>query len=134
MKVKYFEKSKMKKALKELKKNGKKPILTKIKNIKKESRIKFLVKQYSEIMELDNRNKNWLLWRINQIVDIDLCPFFRLGDNNKKQFCVPLYDSEEYSELIKIMERKDRYYSLRRVETNCNLLKYKNCPKKKILS
>ncbi len=134
MKVKYFKKRKMENILEDLKKNGKRPILEKIKDLEKGSRIEFLVKHYSEIMELENRNRNWLLWKINQVVDIGLCPFFRLGNNNKKQFCVPSYDSEDYSKLIKIMEKKDRYYSLRRVETNCNLLKYKKCSKKKLLS
>ncbi|MFW6230101.1 MAG: hypothetical protein ACOC4L_03870 [Halanaerobium sp.] len=102
--------------------------LKRLENRCPEDRLYFLIRQKNEIMNLSNLKRNWLLVKINEFINLDLCPFFKMNLETTEQFCDP--DCEIDAKTSLKMSNKDLVYSTDRLKTNCDLVKLrKDCQK-----
>ncbi|GEM_PF-5604249 len=70
--------------------------------IKEERRLSILLKnpKYRSIRMLNNLKRNRLLYRLNKIVPLGVCPFFKLHGPDNRQICKPENSGIEISELM----------------------------------
>ncbi|MGM0438905.1 MAG: hypothetical protein ACQEP3_00500 [Patescibacteria group bacterium] len=102
--------------------------IKKLERRRPEDRIYFLTRHRKEIMNLNNLKRNWLLVKINEFIDLALCPFFKMNLETGDQFCDPDCDIDEVTALK--MNSKGITYSADRLKTNCDLAKlHKDCQK-----
>ncbi len=95
-------------------------------------RIKYLLREYPSIQALNNLERNWLLSELNEIIDLNICPFFKFSKRNLKQYCQPFYINDDLPKLMLRMDNTGISFSLKRLECNCDLAK--SCKKRQLLT
>jgi len=90
---------------------------------------------YPEIMNWSNLERNYFLWRVNQIISIGICRYFKIIGEERRQYCCPSYKKDRFYELVMKMKKGEFNYSLEPLECTCDLTKvYGNCRKEIALS
>lgn len=88
---------------------------------KTKQRIQFLLHQFPEIIWWSNLESNWLLVKVNEIVMLDICPFFYFSEFMVKQYCcLPQHNQQHELDLeLKARRRRNTYIMQ---ECTCDLL------------
>lgn len=95
-------------------------------------RIKYLLKEYPKVKTFNNLERNWFLYQTNQIIDLNICPFYDFSERYRKQYCQPVYIQDDLPELLLKMDSSGMCYSLKKLECNCDLAK--GCKKRQLLT
>ena len=100
-----------------------------LKSLHEDCRLKYFVEEYPKLKNLNNFERNWLLYSADEIVDLNLCPLFIFSESRIKQYCNPEFEESDVTELVIQISNSSAEYCLDRLETNCDLLKQNKCKK-----
>ena len=95
-------------------------------------RVKYILKEYPSVKTMNNLEKNWFLYQLDEMVDLGICPFFKFSEYNQKQYCEPLYIEDDLPDLMLKMNNSGLSFSLKKLQCNCDLSK--SCKKKQLLT
>ncbi len=99
-------------------------------------RLHYLVRKKRDILYLSNLKRNWLLVKINNFIDLDLCPLFSFDEEKNRQYCNPEVDANLSASDVLKLSSKGIIYSSDEMECNCDLqeVNKKGCQKMAMLS
>ncbi len=100
-----------------------------LESLHEDCRLRYFVEEYPKLKNLNNFERNWLLYSADEIVDLNLCPLFIFSESRIKQYCNPEFEESDVTELVIQISNSSAEYCLDRLETNCDLLKQNKCKK-----